>query len=121
DIRRLASYEEGTAGSIMTSEYAVLTPHISVGEALKKLRREAPDKETIYRVYLIDNERKLLGSVKLQRLIFAEPHSSVSEIMEDSTQSARVDDDQETVAKKIAKYDLVVIPVIDQDDRLVGI
>lgn len=121
DLRRLASYEEGTAGSIMTSDYAILPPNISVARALEKLRREAPDKETIYRTYIVDEQRRLLGSVKLQQLIFAELDTNVSDIMEHNTHAVSVDDDQETVAQQVAKYDLVLIPVVDQNDRLVGI
>src|SRR5690554_12816 len=77
DIRRLASYEEGTAGSIMTSDYAVLVPGLTAREALERLRLEAPDKETIYRAYVVDADRKLIGSVRLQDIILASPATPV--------------------------------------------
>ncbi len=121
DIRRLASYEEGTAGSIMTSDYAVLTPELTARQALDKLRLEAPDKETIYRAYVVDEDRKLIGSVRLQDLILVTPATRVEKIMERNTLAVRVDEDQETVAQKIARYDRIAIPVIDGDDRIVGI
>lgn len=121
DIRRLASYEEGTAGSIMTSEYAVLTPELTARQAIDKLRLEAPEKETIYRAYVIDGERKLIGSVRLQDLILVAPATKIEKIMERNTLAVRVDEDQEEVARKIAHYDRLALPVIDADGRIVGI
>jgi magnesium transporter len=121
DIRRLSSYEESTAGAIMTSDYAVLTGDLSASAAIEKLRREAPDKETIYRAYVIDDARRLIGSVRLQDLILAPSRKSVEDIMETNTLAVRVDEDQESVAAKIARYDLLALPVIDADGRIVGI
>ncbi|WP_127145165.1 magnesium transporter [Pelagibacterium montanilacus] len=121
DIRRLASYEEGTAGSIMTSDYAVLTPEITARQALDKLRLEAPDKETIYRAYVIDPDRRLVGSVRLQDLILVSPSTRIEKMMERNTLAVRVDEDQEEVAAKIARYDRLALPVIDADNRIVGI
>jgi len=121
DIRRLAAHEEGTAGAIMTSDYATLTANLSVKDALSKIRREAPDKETIYRTYVIDQERRLIGSVRLQTLILASPKQTIGEVMERETRAVSVHDDQEEVARAIAKYDIIALPVVDDDGRLVGI
>lgn len=121
DLRRLASYPEGTAGSIMTSDYAVLTADLTARQALDKLRREAPDKETIYRAYVVDADRHLVGSVRLADLILAAPSKLIDKIMEQNTLAVRVDDDQESVARRIADYDVLAVPVIDQHDRLIGI
>ncbi len=121
DIRRLAAHEEGTAGAIMTSDYATLTADLTVRDALAKLRREAPDKETIYRAYVIDAARKLIGSLRLQTLILASPKQVVGDIMERETRAVRVDDDQEDVARSIAKYDIIALPVVDAEGQLVGI
>ena len=121
DIRRLAAYEAGTAGAIMTSDYAVLSPGLTARQALDTLRREAPDKETIYRTYVVDADRKLLGSVALQDLILATPAKRVEAIMERETHAIGVNDDQENVAREIARYDVVALPVIDADGRIVGI
>ncbi|HLS18210.1 MAG TPA: CBS domain-containing protein, partial [Paracoccaceae bacterium] len=121
DIRQLASYEEDTAGAIMTSSYASLQPELSATEALTVLRREAPDKETIYRAYVIDSDRKLLGSVRLQDLITAPARARVTDIMERTTQAIRVDDSAEEAARLIARYDVLALPVIDANDHLVGI
>ncbi len=121
DIRRLASYEEGTAGALMTSDYAALSPDLSATEALTVLRREAPDKETIYRTYVIDPDRRLRGAVRLQDLITAPARARVSDIMETETHAIRVDDDVEDAARRIAHYDMLALPVIDAEGRLVGI
>ncbi len=121
DIRKLGSYEEGTAGSIMSSDYAVLTPDLSVQRALEKLRVEAPDKETIYYIYVIDDQRRLLGLVSLRKLITARPDARVGDIMFTNPVFARVQDDQEEVAEKLNKYDLLAIPVINGHEALAGI
>ncbi len=121
DIRRLASYPEGTTGAVMTSEYASLTADLTSGEAIAKLRLEAPDKETIYIAYVIDEKRKLLGYVSLKDLILARPEASIREIIHKDVVFARVTDDQEDAARKIQKYDLIALPVVDRQKTLVGI
>jgi magnesium transporter len=121
DIRRLASYEPGTAGSSMTTDYATLPPGLTVREALDRLRREAPDRETIDYSYVVDAEHKLLGIVPLKRLILARPLAKVAEIMQKDMISGRVDEDREAVARKVDKYDLFAIPILDASDMLVGI
>ncbi len=121
DIRRLASYEPGTAGSVMTTDYATLPPGLTVREALDRLRREAPDRETIDYSYVVDAGHKLLGTVPLKRLILARPLARVDEVMRRDAISARVDEDQEAVARKVDKYDLFAVPILDASDMLVGI
>ena len=121
DIRRLSSYEEGTAGAIMTSDYAALSPDLSATMALTVLRMEAPDKETINRAYVIGQDRSLLGSVRLQDLITAPAHAKVADIMEVNTRAIHVDDDVEDAARRIAHYDVIALPVVDDGGRLVGI
>jgi len=121
DIRRLSSYPEGTAGSVMTSDYATLSPEHNATEAIAKLRKEAPDKETIYYSYAVDPDRKLLGFISLKDLILARPETPVGNIMHRDVIFARTDEDQEEAANKIAKYDLIALPVINGNDVLVGI
>jgi len=121
DIRRLLSYPEHSAGSVMTTDYATLPPDIPVSEAIGRVRREAPHKETIYYVYVVDEERRLMGLVSLRELILAKPTSPVSDIMQTEVISVRVDQDQEEVARELAKYDFIAIPVVDEQHRLVGI
>jgi magnesium transporter len=121
DIRRLASFEPGTAGAVMTTDYVALPPNITVREALERLRHEAPDSETIYYNYVVDAARKLIGFVSLKKLILARPLARIEDIMQRDVIFARVDDDQEAVARQIDKYDLIAIPVVDASDMLVGI
>ena len=121
DIRRLASYEPGTAGAVMTTDYATLPPDSTVRDSLDRLRREAPDRETIDYSYVVDANHKLLGVVPLKRLILARPFARIAEIMQRDLISARLDDDQEEVARSVDKYDLFAIPILDADDKLVGI
>jgi magnesium transporter len=121
DIRNLASHEEGTAGAIMTSDYATLAPHLTAFDAIQRLRHEAPDKETIYQAYVIDNERRLLGTVSLRDLIVAPTSARVADLMVEDVIFSQVADPQEEVAHKISKYDLIALPIVDQDHRLVGI
>jgi magnesium transporter len=121
DIRKLLSYDDYSAGSIMTTEYASLPADITVREALGRLRHQAPSRETIYYVYVTDEERHLLGFLSLRKLILARPETQLSSIMERDVISVRVDDDQEHVAREIARYDFIAIPVVDNQNRLVGI
>ena len=121
DIRRLASYEPGTAGAVMTTDYVTLPRDINVRQALEHLRHEAPDRETIYYSYVVDQQRHLIGFVSLKRLILARPSAKIEEIMQRDVIVARVDEDQENVARQIAKYDLIAIPVVDAQNMLLGI
>ncbi len=121
DIRRLTAYQEGTAGAVMTSDYASLSQQLTVSQAIERLREVAPDKETIYYAYVVDEHRKLLGFVSLKDLIVARRESRIADIMHRDVIFARVDDDQENVARKIQKYDLLALPVLNGGDALVGI
>ena len=121
DIRKLLSYPEDSAGSIMTTEYASLPDDITLGEAFERLRRQAPDRETIYYVYIVDEDRRLQGFTSLRELILAKPEKQLSEVMERDVIRVRVDDDQEFVAQELARYDFLAIPVVDNQNQLVGI
>lgn len=121
DIRKLLSYPDGSAGSIMTTEYAWLREEITVGEALDELRRQAPDSETIYYVFIVDENRCLDGMVSLRELILAKRTAKLTDIMNHTVISVRVDDEAEFVAREIARYNFLAIPVVDSQNRLVGI
>src|SRR5262249_32806227 len=121
DIRRLAGYEPGTAGAVMTTDYAGLSPDLTVREAIDRLRREAPDRETIDVCFVVGPGHELLGPVTLKKLILARPEATVGSIMERDPVTARLAEAQESVAEKVARYDLIALPVVDESDRLVGI
>jgi magnesium transporter len=121
DIAALVKYPENTAGSLMTTDYAWLPANITVAEALDLLRHQAPDRETIYYVYVLDEQRKLLGVVSLRDLILARRHAVLRDIMEREVFAARVTDDPEQVARDMQRYDFLAVPVVDEEGRLVGI
>ncbi len=121
DIRRLAAYPEGTAGSVMTSEYATLPPGIPVSEALRMLRLEAPDKETIFNAYVIDKSRMLLGDISLKDLILAHPRQSIDTLIRREVPRVLVTDNREAAARTIQKYDLIALPVVNEEGVLLGI
>jgi magnesium transporter len=121
DIRRLAAYEEGTAGAVMTSDYATLVPGLTAIKAIERLRDVAPDKETIYYTYVVDEKRRLLGFVSLKDLIVAQRDTRIEDLMHREVIFACVSDDQEDVARKIQRYDLIALPVVNGGDALVGI
>lgn len=121
DLRRLASYEEGTAGAIMTSDYAVVQSGMTVARALESLRRTAPDKETIYQAFIVDDDHRLLGAVSLRQLIVATPNVRVDDLMAREVVSATADTAQEEVARLISRYDLLALPIVNGGEKLVGI
>ncbi|HDS84063.1 MAG TPA: magnesium transporter [Phycisphaerales bacterium] len=121
DIRKLAQYEEETAGSVMSTDYAVLRPDMTVEQAIEQLRIQAPEKETIYYVYVVDENRRLIGFVSLKDIIVSKPGRRIRDLMHTDVIKANVNDDQESVAGKIEKYDLIAIPVTDDNDVIVGI
>lgn len=121
DIARLSRYAESTAGAIMTSDYASLPADVNVEEALRRLRREAPDRETIYYIYVVDGERHLIGFCELKDLILASPWKKVSDIMKEDVLSTSAETNIEDAAAILAQYDLLALPIVDGDRRLVGI
>jgi magnesium transporter len=121
DIAKLIQYPENTAGALMTTDYAWLPANIAVEEALDRLRLQAPNTETIYYVYIVDEQRRLQGVVSLRDLILASRRAILSDLMGTRLVSVRDTDDREVVAREFAEYDLLAMPVIDADDRLVGI
>jgi magnesium transporter len=121
DIATLVKYPENTAGALMTTDYAWLPDGISVEQALDRLRLQAPNSETIYYVYVVNDQRRLLGVVTLRELILAPRKARVNDLMDSQPITVRVTDDREKVAQDMTRYDLLAIPVLDEDNRLVGI
>jgi magnesium transporter len=121
DIRKLLSYPEDSVGAVMTTDYAWFSEGLTAGEALARLRLIAPDRETIYYVYVLDASRKLVGVVTLRQLILAKPASKLGEFMERSVISVQATENKEQAAQKLAHYDFIAMPVVDAEGRLVGI
>ena len=120
-INEYLQYPDNTAGSIMTAEYVALRPSMTVEEAFAYIRKNGVDKETIYTCYVINPSRKLEGVVTLKDLIMHPYETRVEEIMDDNVISAFTTDDQEEVAALFNKYDFLALPVVDRENRLVGI
>ena len=122
-INRFLKYPENSAGSVMTNEMVELHDRLTVAEAVKSIRRNGIDKETIYTCYVIDDGRHLVGTIPLRRLLLNDDDTPLTEIMIEDEQLifVRTMDDQEEVASVAKKYDLLSVPVTDKEDRLVGI
>ena len=121
DVRKLLAYPEDSAGGIMTTEYASIHPNLTASEAIKELRGMADDVETMFYVYVLDAEQHLVGIFSLNNLIFARPGQMVSDFMTKRIITVNLTDDQETVAQTVAKYDLLAVPVVDEQNHLHGI
>ena len=120
-INEVLKYPDDSAGSIMTIEYVSLRLNMTVEEAIKRIRRTGVDKETIYTCYVTDENRVLLGNISIKTLLLADENDVIKDIMDTNFISAHTLEDQETVANKFNKYDLLAIPVVDDENRLVGI
>lgn len=121
DLKRLASYEEGTAGAIMTSDYVSIASGMTVSQAMMRVRQTAPDAETVYQLYVLDSDGQLIGTMSLRQLMVARPGALVDDIMIKDVIKTPVDKAQEEVARIVARYDMLALPVIDADGRMVGI
>ena len=120
-LNEMLKFPEDSAGSIMTTEMVYLRPNITVDEAFKIIKEVGIDKETIYICYVVDEFRKLIGTVAIKDLLVSERDILISDIMEDNVISVLTTEDQETVAKMFDKYNYMAIPVVDKENRLVGI
>ena len=120
-INEILKYPDDSAGSIMTIEYVSLRPGMTVEEAIKRIRRTGIDKETIYTCYVTDDNRFLQGSVTIKSLLLAEETEEIADLMDRKCISVHTMEDKEEVANKFNKYDLLAIPVVDDENRLVGI
>jgi magnesium transporter len=123
DILRLQSYPEGTAGAVMTSEFAKIPQGRLVREALEEIGRQAEQLETIYYVYVVDDEDHLRGLVSARQLVSAmgKPNTKIDELMDCDLVTVQPLDDQEKVAQEVARFDLHAIPVVDSEHRMLGI
>ena len=120
-INEILKYPDDSAGSIMTTEYVNLDKNITVSDALKRIRRTGVDKETIYTCYVTENNRILLGYVTAKQLLLSDEEMIIEEIMDTNIIFVHTNEDKEVVAKEMSKYDLLALPVVDNENRLVGI
>ena len=121
-INQILRYPENSAGSIMTTEYVALRPSMTVEESILRIRRQGVDKETIYTCYVIDNDRTLLGLVTVKDLLLCDDDErKINDIMVTNLISVTTQDDQEEVARMFSKYNFLALPVVDGENRMVGI
>jgi len=120
-VNQFLNYPEYSAGSLMTIEYVDLKRNITVKEALEGIRKTGIEKETIYTCYIIDANRRLEGIVSLRELVINNEDNKIEDIMTQDFIYVNTLDDQEEIAQKFKKYDLLAIPVVDKENRLVGI
>ncbi|HEX9020140.1 MAG TPA: CBS domain-containing protein, partial [Nitrospirota bacterium] len=121
DVQELLEHEEDTAGGLMTTEYLAFPPDMTVEEAIKELRLEAPDVETIYYLYIVDRNERLQGVLSLKNLILARPQTLLSDIMKTPVKTLSLEAGQKDVAEFISKYNLLAAPVVDENAAMRGI
>jgi magnesium transporter len=120
-INQFLKYPEDSVGSIMTIEYVALKKNITVEKAFKEIRAKAIEKETIYTCYVIDSDRRLIGTVSVLTLLLSDPGQLIGDIMDTNIISAHTTGDKENLVSDFGKYDLLAMPVVDSENRLVGI
>ncbi len=121
DVRKLLGYPEDTAGGLMTTEYAVVPADLTAEEALRHLRQTVSDPETLLYIYVLDELGRLVGVFSLGELVLAPPEARISDLMERRVVTVRPEASQDEVAQTVAKYNLLAIPVVDEEGRLHGI
>ncbi|MCX0340162.1 magnesium transporter [Acinetobacter radioresistens] len=120
-LRKLALYPEGTAGAMMSSSFVTLHQDLCMDEAIQALRIIAATRETLYLVYIVNEQNQLIGVISLRQIIQARPEATIAEVMERDVIYVYTYDDQEVVAKTLAYYDLIALPVVDEQERMLGI
>ncbi len=121
DVIILSAYPPETAGGIMTTDFATIFADMNAAEALEKLRKDAPSKDMIYYIYVVDHSMVMKGLVTLKDLVMQHPSTKVAEMVNEFFVSAEVNEDRESVAQKIEKYDLIAVPVLNSLNQLVGV
>ncbi|KAF1023261.1 MAG: Magnesium transporter MgtE [Acinetobacter bereziniae] len=120
-IQYLAKYPEESAGAIMSSDYVAVSPDLSIGQAIQQIRKTAKNRETVYLIYVVDPQHTLLGVASLREMILADPEQSITDVMSTDLIMGDVNEDQESVAEKLRYYDFIALPIVDQQQHLVGI
>ena len=121
DVMTLSAYPPDTAGGIMSTDFATVIENMTVKQAIQKLREDSPSKKMIYYIYVVDVNMQMIGFVSLKDLIMAAPDKKVASVIHENFVYAEVTDDRESVAQQVEKYDLVAIPILNEEKQLVGI
>jgi len=121
EVQPLLLHPDETAGGLMTSEFLALRPRMTAAQAIEAIRSWAPEAETVYYLFVVDREGRLCGVVSLRQLIVADPSTMVGDIMDPDVISVRADADQEECARLMSRYDLLALPVVDEENHLLGV
>jgi len=121
DVQRLLAYPEDSAGGIMNTEFITVPIWFTAEKAIESLRKKANEVENVYYVYVVDKDKRIKGAFTLRELVIAKPSAKVTDFMEDRVVSVELKDSQQVVAQVIAKYNLLAVPVVDDQDRIHGI
>lgn len=121
DVLRLSTYPHDTAGGIMSTNFAIIKEKQTCEQAIQEIRKEVPREKMLYHLYVVDEDMHLIGYMSLKDLVIAEPNELVTAIMQTEFATASLDEDRESVAKKIEKYDTIALPVVNENNQLMGI
>ncbi|HMK65058.1 MAG TPA: CBS domain-containing protein [Thermodesulfobacteriota bacterium] len=121
DVEELLEHDEDSAGGLMTTEYLAFSPEKTAAQAIEELRQQSPETELIYYIYLVDQEEHLLGVLSLRDLIMASAKTPLSELMRSNPKRVTAEANQKDVAELVSKYNLIAVPVVDEEDHLLGI
>jgi Mg2+ transporter MgtE len=121
DVRELLTYPDDTAGGLMTTDLVAVPPTVTAQEAIGLVRQQAAEMDNVYQVYVVDSEEHLLGDLSLRELIVAHPDTAIGRVMHRELIRGRLDDDADEIARIIAKYNLLSLPIVDDSGRLKGI
>ncbi|RKG48968.1 magnesium transporter [Acinetobacter cumulans] len=120
-IRSLAAYQEKSAGAIMSLDVATLPAEITIQQAIEQLRQDTSNPDTLYQIYIVNEHKQLQGVISLREMILANPEDIIADVMHKEVIYAHVDDDQESVAKKLSYYDFIALPIVNDQMQLLGI
>ncbi|GAB4541533.1 MAG: CBS domain-containing protein [Thermodesulfovibrionia bacterium] len=121
EIQELLAHEEDTAGGLMTTQFIAYPPHLKVGEVIERFKMDAHGIETVYYIYVIDENKRLIGVTSLRDILLSSPTLPLSSIMEAKLKTVTPDEDEDVIAEMLSKYNLLALPVIDSDGELLGI
>jgi Mg2+ transporter MgtE len=121
DVKDLLAHTEDTAGGLMTTEFLTFSPELTAGETIEVLRSDAEDVETIYSIYVVDPDEHPIGVLSLRELIMAEPEKRLLDIMNTRVKTVGPETHQTEVAEVMSKYNLIAVPVVDRDQKIMGI
>ncbi len=121
DIQELLSYEENTAGGLMTNVFIAYSPQTTVGEAIERFKTDASNVEPVYQIYVIDAGEKLVGTISLRELLLAEPSKTLATVAARKPRTVKPETNEKVITTIMSKYDLIALPVVDSDGRLLGV